>query len=81
MQVLAQQLVAETGSGKKSVGKLMTDTYNLFMGGVHSPNTRLSDWMQGIRNFTTGLKIGKASITALSDVGYFGITAKMWDIR
>ena len=81
VRILAQQQVAEQGKGKGQItGKLMQDSYDLFLGGVHSPNTRMADWMQGTRNFVTGLKIGKASITALSDVGYFGITAKMWDM-
>lgn len=72
MRVLAQQQ-----TGRASTGFWAQNTYDDLMGRVHSQYSRVSDAMRGLRNIVTGLKIGKASISAISDLAYFGLTAKL----
>jgi hypothetical protein len=63
--------------GDPDVGSWGESTYNLVMGRNHIGNRKIAEVMRSIRNISTGLKIGKAVISAVSDTYFTAITSHL----
>ena len=73
-----QQAVAQDPKFKgtpSEAGQRAEASYDIVMGKVHTQNTKFANIMQGARNTTVGLKIGKAIISAISDNMFTAQTA------
>jgi len=71
LRVLAQQ-----STGQASTGWTAENAYKMAMGRMFSEDTKLSDSIRRMRNIVTGAKIGSATISAISDLGFIGKTAE-----
>lgn len=76
MMVKKLRLTVQKASGNRDEGALGEMVYDQIMGRMYTNNTKLADTMRGVRNVSVGIKIGKAAISALSDMAFFGITRR-----
>lgn len=68
------------GNKARAAGAMAMNSYQLAMGRMFSQNVKLSDAMRAMRNVTTGIRIGSATISAISDLAFMGKTALFNDI-
>lgn len=74
------RLMIQQTTGRRHHGELAENSYNILMGRMYSNYTMASDAFRGLRNTVTGLKIGSATISALSDLAFLGKTARFNNI-
>jgi hypothetical protein len=81
LRMLVQQETAKAGGkNARGAGWLAENAYEIAMGRMFSNYTSLSDAMRVMRNTVTGLKIGAASISAISDLAFLAKTSHFVDI-
>lgn len=68
------RLEVQKAVGRKDAGILGEQIYDQIMGKNYTNSTKLADVMRGVRNLSVGIKIGKAAISAISDLQFFGQT-------
>ncbi len=74
MLVRKARLHVQKASGDRNAGRLGEAIYEQIMNRTPVNNTVAADVMRGVRNISVGIKIGKAVISAVSDLGFFGLT-------
>lgn len=78
LRLMVQQSVS--GLKARQAGAMAMNSYQLAMGRMFSQNIRFSDMMRAMRNVTTGIRIGSATISAISDLAFMRQTARFNDI-